>query len=341
MNHSISILDAIDLLGYLFQNYPEELDCEAAADWNDDGQVDIGDVLSNLFYLFEAEAPPAQPYPLCGKDPTPSLPCDHYWFCGTGDLSNGYGMRFLPVPSGTFQMGSPPSEPGRSSDELLHTVRFTCDFYMSENEVTQAQYIAIMGDNPSWFNGIQRNNLEVSDYGQDLNRPVEMVSWLDAREFCRRLSEEEHRKYRLPYEAEWEYACRAGTKTRLWFGDMLQCVGSGSCPDATPFMWTCSGDLFGITPVALKAPNPWGFYDIAGHVAEWCQDWYGPYPIGPVVDPTGPPDGINRVLRGTACPPLGLDWARSAKRLKSWPDGKASNSGFRVVLELPACHYGD
>ncbi len=344
-NFVLSIEDAYTLLGYLFLHSPEKLDCEAAGDWNDDGQVDISDALSVIFYFFGGWDPPQKPYPSCGEDPTPDLPCDHYWFCGTGDLWNGIGLRLLPVPTGSFRMGSPSSERGHMSDEFLHLVTISCDFYLSENEVTQGEYLEIMGENPSWHNGVRDVGLgQKFDYGYEPARPVEMVTWLDAREFCRRLSDREQRKYRLPFEAEWEYACRAGTTTRLWFGDMLQCPEDQSgCADAAPYMWSCVADWCGSTRVGLKAPNPWGFYDIAGHVAEWCQDWYAPYPTGPVVDPTGPAEGKYKVFRGLAdYATHGLEVARSAKRHRSTPDqGVGTNLGFRVVLELPACVYGD
>src|SRR5262245_5602432 len=122
LDFALSMEDAYTLLGYLFLHSPEKLDCEAAGDWSDDGRVDIGDVLSVIFYFFGGWDAPEKPYPSCGEDPTPDLACDRYWFCGTGDLWNGFGMRLLPVRGGSFRMGSPTSERGRMSDEILHQV---------------------------------------------------------------------------------------------------------------------------------------------------------------------------------------------------------------------------
>ncbi len=338
----LDIGDAFQLLNYLFRNSPEKLTCEAAADWNDDHWVDLSDVLSNLFYLFADSPPPLEPFPFCGEDPTPDFPCTHYWYCGTGDFTNGLGMRLIFVPPGQFRMGSPLSERGRFSDEVPHQVVLTCGFYMSATEVTQGQYLEVMGENPSLFNGVQEIDGVTWDFGQDLSRPVTHMSWFDAGEFCRRLSDQENRKFRLPSEAEWEYACRAGTTTRFWFGDMLQCKDDAFnyCPDLEPyFLLVCTGWSCYLSPVGQKEPNPWGFYDIVGIGGEWCRDWYGPYPTGTVVDPQGPPDGVEKVWRGQWGSPGPLTYARSAKRMRNPPEGPGPT--FRVVLKLPSCLYGD
>jgi formylglycine-generating enzyme required for sulfatase activity len=178
---------------------------------------------------------------------------------------------------------------------------------------------------------------------------VEHVSWFDASEFCRRISIRENRRYRLPYEAEWEYVCRAGTKTRFWFGDALECDDSCCClcPPAVENMQSCAEDYHGIpNPVARKKPNAWGFYDMHAHVPEWCQDWYEPYPEGtqenPAVDPRGTPEGKAKVARGIPqYPGSGLRVSRSAFRGKEDPIVSNEIIGFRVVLELPVCSYGD
>jgi formylglycine-generating enzyme required for sulfatase activity len=339
----LGLEDVITIAGHLFLGDPKHLECDDAADANDDGQVDIGDAISLLFYLFEGDQPP-EPFPACGEDPTEDgLGCDSFWICGTGAVINSVEMRLLPVRAGAFEMGSPASERGRSRDEVLHTVVISCDFYLSETEVTQGQYLAVMGENPSSANGLDIASQK--NWGTDLTRAVETVTWWNATEFCRRLSMMEGRQFRLPYEAEWEYACRSGTRTRFWFGDVLECNDTCVCvcPPATPYMWfEADGTKMGFgIPVGRKLPNPWGFHDIHGHVGEWCQDWYGPYPEGVLVDPRGPSEGTRKVIRGGGDAPFGLHLSRSGRRDSGTPDAWGLSLGFRLVLELPACAYGD
>jgi formylglycine-generating enzyme required for sulfatase activity len=252
----------------------------------------------------------------------------------------------LPLPPGEFLMGSPLSERGRFPDETPHFVELTCGNYMSETEVTQGQYEKVMGVNPSCFNAFFGGIY----YGDVPNRAVERVGWFDAVEFCKRLSKKENRRYRLPFEAEWEYACRAGTTTRFSFGDVLNCPddwngnSSNDCPPARPFMFLDNEERGGFElPVGLKTPNPWGFHDMYGHMSEWCQDWYGPYPTERTVNPTGPPDGTTKVTRGFSDFPGGMGFVRSAcrgNRVRP-TDNYFCSLGFRVVLELPECPYGD
>ncbi|HEX9284235.1 MAG TPA: SUMF1/EgtB/PvdO family nonheme iron enzyme, partial [Nitrospirales bacterium] len=173
----LGLEDVITIAQHLFLGDPEHLPCDDAADANDDGQVNIGDAISVLFYLFDGDQPP-QPFPECGEDPTEdSLNCDSFWICGTGPFVNSTEMKMLPVRAGSFEMGSPAAERGRSRDEVLHTVVLSCDFYLSETEVTQGQYLQVMGENPSAANGHiagQRN------WGTDLTRAVETVTWWNA-----------------------------------------------------------------------------------------------------------------------------------------------------------------
>jgi len=351
VNHILDVSDVVAVLGYLFLQDPSVLACADAADANDDGSVDVGDPIFLLFYLFEAEAEPPSPFPFCDVDPTVDpLGCESFWICATGITVNTIGMRFLPVAPGEFEMGSPETERGRFPDETLHTVVLGCWFYLSETEVTQGQYVEVMGENPSYANGTRDGRY----FGTLLTRPVERVSWFDAVEFCRRLSLREGRRYRLPYEAEWEYACRAGTRTRFWFGDLLECSDAemAPCPAAYPFMFIFEDADYpdGIgAPVAQKKPNPWGFYDMHGTAAEWCFDWYAPYPEkgSVVVNPVGPPTGTSRVWRGyQESIWSGKRGMRSAARSDGrWhsgiPDQKGIGLGFRVALELPSCGYGD
>jgi formylglycine-generating enzyme required for sulfatase activity len=190
---------------------------------------------------------------------------------------NSLGMEFVLIPAGTFQMGANDSA-AYGDEKPVHTVRITQPYYMGKYEVTHGQWQAVMGNNPSKFTG-------------DSNRPVENVSWDDVQEFIRRLNAREGgATYRLPTEAEWEYAARAGTTTRWSFGDDASQLGR--------YVWY-DGNARGQThPVGQLQPNPWGLYDMHGNVWEWVQDWYGNYTSSTAVDPAGPSTGSLRVLRG-------------------------------------------
>jgi formylglycine-generating enzyme required for sulfatase activity len=180
-------------------------------------------------------------------------------------------------------------------------------------EVTQAQYEAVMGTNPSHFKGA--------------TNPVEEVTWNDATEFCKKLSEKTRQAVRLPTEAEWEYACRAGGNTGFSFGDADDRLGDYAWYRAN------SGDT--THPVAQKKPNAWGLYDMHGNVWEWCADWYGDYPKGAVTDPQGPAAGTARVLRGGGWS-SDPTYCRSALRRGSSPGRRSGDFGFRVVVSVSA-----
>lgn len=251
------------------------------------------------------------------------------------------------IPAGRFTMGSPESERGRVADwEGPQTrVTLTQSFWMNKHEVTQGEYLALMGNNPSWFNGVRGE----MDYGTDLNRPVETVSWNDAVAYCVALTEQERVRgrgglylaegweYRLPTEAEWEYACRAGTTTRYSFGDALDCDdGCESCGLLDQYMWWC-GNSEGITHrVGQKLPNPWGLHGMHGNVLESCGDrWSDNLPGGSVMDPKGPEVGSARVVRGGGWGWLiGARYYRSANRRDDdfVPILSGIFSGFRPVL---------
>jgi formylglycine-generating enzyme required for sulfatase activity len=193
--------------------------------------------------------------------------------------TNSLGMKFVYIPPGTFMMGSPESEKGRLNDEFQHEVTLTKGFYMQTTEVTQGQWQVVMGNNPSYF----------KDCGDDC--PVESVSWNDAQEFIEKLNQKEKgSQYRLPTEAEWEYACRAGTETRFYTGN--------SEADLDRAGWYSKNSGEKTHPVGRKEPNGFGLYDMHGNVWEWCQDWYGGYLTGSVIDPKGTSSGPYRVLRG-------------------------------------------
>ncbi|MDY6854308.1 MAG: formylglycine-generating enzyme family protein [Thermodesulfobacteriota bacterium] len=223
--------------------------------------------------------------------------------------TNSVGMKFMYIPPGTFLMGSPPDELGRHSDEIQHQVTLTKGFYMQTTEVTQAQWKAVMENNPSYFKG------------DDL--PVERISWNEAQEFIQKLNEiEATGRYRLPTEAEWEYACRSGNMSAYYFGN--------SGEELERYAWYGGGYLDKTSSVGKKKPNAWGLYDMHGNVWEWCQDWFGKYPSASVVDPKGPPLGQNIVYRGGSWFDAGK-YCRSAFRYRSAPGFEYHHLGFRVV----------
>lgn len=224
------------------------------------------------------------------------------------------------IEPGTFVMGSPATEQGRDSDEGPQTtVTISRGFWLGQYEVTQREYLAVMGNNPSSFT-------------EDLNRPVEGVSWYDATNYCGKLTGQERQagrlpdgyEYRLPTEAQWEYACRAGTTTRFSHGDDVGYTQLGQ------YAWYSGNSSSQTHAVGQRAANPWGLYDMHGNVWEWCADWYGSYPGGSVPDPTGS-SGSYRVLRGGSWTTFGRN-CRSAIRVSFNPSYRVSNLGFRFAL---------
>jgi formylglycine-generating enzyme required for sulfatase activity len=239
------------------------------------------------------------------------------------------------IPAGTFTMGSPDSEPARDPNEGPQTqVTISRGFWMGKYEVSQGDYRSVVGINPSYFNGDRSGPPWYDqDYGIDLTLPVEQVSWMDATNYCALRSTQERAAgliptnlvYRLPTEAEWEYACRARTTTRFYYGD------DPGYTNLENYAWY--GDAFGATqPVGQLLPNAWGLYDMAGNVWEWCRDWYfRSYPGGTLTDPQGPATGTARVWRGGSWYQIGR-YCRSAYRLSHFPDYSYNGLGFRVVL---------
>ncbi len=211
-------------------------------------------------------------------------------------FTNSIGQKFVLIPGGSFLMGSPAGEAGRDDDETQHRVTLSSPFYIQTTEVTQGQWQGVMGRNPSRFKG-------------DPNLPVEYVSWNDAQEFIRLLNQKEGTdKYRLPTEAEWEYACRAGSTTLWCFGDDENRLGD--------YAWYDDNSGRKTHPVGRLKPNTWGLYDMHGNVWEWCIDRYGVYPSGSVIDPAGPSSGSYRVFRGGS-------WGNNARICRS-----ANRHGF-------------
>ncbi len=252
-------------------------------------------------------------------------------------FTNSIGMSFRLIPPGEFMMGSPKSEEGRFySEGPQHRVRITRPFYLGLYEVTQAEYERVMETNPSVF---ARERDEAMS-GYDTSRfPVDRVSWYDAVEFCRRLSampEEQAtgRVYRLPTNAQWEYACRAGTTTPFHFGSVLD-GHQANCNGHSPYGTTNKGPFLSRpTTVGSYSPNAFGLYDMHGNVQEWVSDWFAAdyYSQSPFEDPPGPASGSFRVLRGG-------DWGtaavtcRSASRFALQPDFPVF-AGFRVAIVI-------
>ena len=221
----------------------------------------------------------------------------------------GVKQRFRWLPPGGFMMGSPEDEEGRRDNEAQHRVRLTKGFWLANTTVTQELYEKVMGDNPSEFKG------------KDL--PVETVNWDDIQEFISKLNQEVGEEYfRLPTEAEWEYACRAGTISPYSFGDEIT---SDLAHYDQPW------DSRSTKPVKSYQPNQWGLYQMHGNVWEWCQDWYGKYDISQevTIDPTGPTtDDYYRVVRGGSWF-VNARFCRSAYRSWFEPGIRLVNLGFR------------
>jgi len=261
----------------------------------------------------DAQGPTVATEDLPPKDEVPDFPTDN-------TFTNSVGMKFARLPAGEFLMGSPKDEADRDDDEVQHRVRITKPFYLGVYEVTQVEYVRVMGKNPAHIVG--------------LTRPVEMVRWDDAVAFCERLSKMEGRTYRLPTEAEWEYACRAGTTTPFAFGETLSSKTDANIDGEYPYGEGEKGpNLETSTPVGLYPPNASGLYDMHGNVNEWCEDRYGKnyYKVSPANDPIGPVSGQFRVIRGGSW----YEWAsyaRSAERSGDLPGFYASWCGFRVAL---------
>jgi len=234
-------------------------------------------------------------------------------------IQNSIGMEFVLIRPGSFRMGSPEDEPGRYLGEILHKVNLTRPFYLQTTEVTQAQWRAVMGDNPS-------SHKRCGD-----RCPVEQVSYEDAQRFIRELNLKEGTdRYRLPTEAEWEYACRAGSTKALPNGTItrFQCDLDDNL---NAISWYCGNAQDQVHPVTGKNPNAWGLYDMLGNVQEWCRDWFGPYPADEVVDPNGPQKGTYRVMRGGAWFSPARD-VRCASRFGSPPPYRFRHIGFRLAV---------
>lgn len=230
------------------------------------------------------------------------------------EITNSIGMKLVLIPAGSFTMGSPEEDVGEIPFNTPHKVTISKSYHLGSYEVTQHEYEKVIGANPSHFKGAKN--------------PVDTVNWEDAVSFCKRLSEMPNEKaagrsYRLPTEAEWEYACRAGSTTSYSSGDTEESLGG--------YAWFKENTGNKTHPVGEKKPNRWGLYDMHGNVSEWCQDWFARYPPSAVTDPRGPNRGTVRMLRGG-----GWDsdaaFCRTAFRNSGFPTFRTFNIGFRVAL---------
>jgi formylglycine-generating enzyme required for sulfatase activity len=247
----------------------------------------------------------------------------------TGMVLNSLGMTFAPIPAGRYMMGSE-SDADHTfvGDELpQHPVHITRPYFLSVFTVTQTEYRTVMGRNPAYFNESRKGTP---------SHPVESVTWFEAQQFCARLSElpdevAAGRRYLLPTEAEWEYACRAGTRTPFWCGEKLPATAANFAygSDKTRAIPSAGSTL----PVGQFRPNAWGLYDMHGNVAEWVSDWYSDryYADSAIDDPSGPGSGSAKVTRGGCWQSLWSE-CRSAARAAFPPERGTNRIGFRVVM---------
>jgi sulfatase modifying factor 1 len=242
-------------------------------------------------------------------------------------VTNSLGMEFVLIPAGSFHMGSPKREEGYQGNERRHKVTLTKRFYMQTTEVTIGQWHAVMGKG---FINLHK--------GPE-NLPVTRVSWFDVQNFILWLNRKNDGVYRLPTEAEWEYACRAGTQTPYYWGSEVTCSNAMYGNNPMDNYW-CESYVaeHGLepgkpAPVKSYPPNPWGLYDMSGNVWEWCQDWFYYYPMGHLIDPKGPEHGNSRARRGGSWFG-GPESLRSGNRNFANPAFKEVTLGFRLVREL-------
>jgi sulfatase modifying factor 1 len=281
---------------------------------------------------------------------------------GTVTWTNSLSMPFIRVAAGEFTAGSPLTEPERSTNEAQHQVSISKPYWLGATHVTVGQFAEFVkasghptaAEKQGWANGswdvagnkwsrIEGGSWRNPGFTQTSNHPVVCVTWHDAKAFCEWLSQREGREYRLPTEAEWEYASRAEqTRAYLWGDNPDDGKGWANCSDQTSsnlftlfpsFTWS-DGYVY-TSPVASFRPNRWGLYDMLGNALQWCGDWFGEYPSAAVTDPKGPDEGKERVLRGGAFI-YGPRHCRCAFRGRNLPDFQNYYVGFRVLLETEA-----
>ncbi len=273
-----------------------------------------------------------------GGDDDINTPAENQGPGPTDDVTNSFGMTFNLLSAGKFTMGSPETEPLQSDNETQHEVTLSQNFYMQVTEVTQGQWEAVLTEAESReisIGGLSKIPSFFSTCGTDC--PVEQVSWDDTQIFINALNQLGEGTYRLPTEAQWEYAARAGSSTAFANGS-FNGTDCGKDPNLDKIGWYCYNSRIPGTPekstkpVAQKDPNAWDLYDMHGNVWEWCQDWYQ-LDLGsdPVTDPEGPGSGSFRVIRGGDWYG-GAEYCRSAYRDYESPDSSHNGSGFRLTM---------
>jgi formylglycine-generating enzyme required for sulfatase activity len=287
------------------------------------GELQVPSAELKTLRVAQAGPPPDPHAPSVVKPPSQDL--DKTW-------RNSLGMEFVLIPAGAFRMGSTDHAP---DEQPSRTVRLSRPFYLGKYEVTQEQYGAVMGVNFSQSKG-------------NPAKPVEMVSWDEVQQFIRQLNAQEGTTaYRLPTEAEWEYAARAGTTTAYSFGNDAGQEGDSRAPlrKSAVYRWDPQGSWVsaelraaanprGPDVVGKRQPNAWGLHDMSGNVAEWVHDWYGPYDPAAVTDPQGPASGEQRVVRGGSWQSE-AEWCRSSARAHEHPDKRYPTVGFRLLRLIP------
>ena len=297
----------------------------AFADWLEEQGDPRGEVLRHTHALTQTSDPPDR---LAREARLRVLLASGVYLAGPS-WTNSIGMRLTWVPAGSFLQGSPLAEPERQDDEERRRITLTTGFYLGVHAVTLAQWQTVMDANPSRFPGE--------------NRPVEGVSWDDCQEFCRKLARKDGlgadlpSPYQLPTEAQWEYACRAGTQSAYFFGDRLSATQANFLANHTSGGATSDRSVQETTPVGAYPANAWGLHDMHGNVFEWCQDWYALYPKREAIDPFSQPKGNVRVLRGGSWHSLARR-CRSASRGWAAPGYRGSDVGCRVCFRLQSTY---
>ncbi len=270
------------------------------ADVNGDGEVDIFDV-NQIICVMLGNATVPEPLP-------------HKTY-----TVNGVSFTMVAVEGGTFTMGATPEQgdDAYSDEKPAHQVTLS-SYHIGQTEVTQELWQAVMGSNPSWFTG-------------DLQRPVERVSWNDCQTFINKLNQMTGLNFRLPTEAEWEYAARGGNRSQGYKYAGSNTVGDVAWYSDNSYALGSSNPDYGTHPVATKAPNELGLYDMSGNVWEWCQDWYDSYSSNAQTNPTGPASGSYRGHRG-CCWSGHARYCRVSSRYSHAPSYSDHNLGFRLAL---------
>ena len=292
---NVDITDVTSLIDYLSGVRAIDLNLEAA-DVDDDGSVGISDVTALVDYLLIGEWPYV-PEPLVFT---------------VGNVT----FKMMPVKGGTFMMGARDNDPYvRPWESPAHEVTLS-DYYIGETEVTQALWRAVMSSNPSWFSS-------ANGYANNLQRPVEKITYANCVSFITKLNQKTGKTFRLVTEAEWEFAARGGNRSKGYMysgSDDLEEVGwhKGNSDDITH-------------PVASKAPNELGIYDMSGNVEEWCSDWYGLYTYKPATNPIGPSSGDARIVRG-GCWDQAFRMSRVTARHEGFPTSPNVHTGLRIAM---------